>query len=99
MPFFQKRFLQLFLLIKIGNSKSIVFPSPWTATLTCWAGLCLFDVKKADQMLSVAGKASSKITELKKFSLLTEMTDPTSRQRERPTSIKEYMSTEINIRS
>jgi hypothetical protein len=27
-------------------------PSPWTATLTWWEGLCLFDVKKADQRQS-----------------------------------------------
>jgi hypothetical protein len=33
--------------------------------------------------------ASSKITELKQFSLLIQMTDPTSRQRGRPTSIKQ----------
>jgi hypothetical protein len=26
--------------------------SPWTATLTWWEGLCLFDVKKADQRQS-----------------------------------------------
>jgi hypothetical protein len=28
------------------------FPSPWTATLTWWEGLCLFDVKKADKRQS-----------------------------------------------
>jgi hypothetical protein len=27
-------------------------PSPWTATLTWWEGLCLFDSKKADQRQS-----------------------------------------------
>jgi hypothetical protein len=26
--------------------------TPWTATLTWWEGLCLFDVKKADQRQS-----------------------------------------------
>jgi hypothetical protein len=37
----------------------------------------------------VTGKASSKITELKQFRWIIQMTDPTSRQRGRPTSIKE----------
>jgi hypothetical protein len=27
-------------------------PSPWTATLTWWESLCLFDLKKADQRQS-----------------------------------------------
>jgi hypothetical protein len=45
-------------------------PSPWTATLTWWEDLCLFDLKKADQRQSEIkqlAKASSKITELKQF--------------------------------
>jgi hypothetical protein len=41
------------------------------------------------QLVGRVGKASSKITELKQFSLLIEMTDPTSHQRGQPTSIKE----------
>jgi hypothetical protein len=71
------------------RKNSVFKPSPWTDTLTWWEGLCFFDVKKADQRQSVAGKARSKITELKQFSLLIQMTDPTSRQRGRPTSIKQ----------
>jgi hypothetical protein len=35
-----------------GLVQELVEPSPWTATLTWWEGLCLFDVKKADQRQS-----------------------------------------------
>jgi hypothetical protein len=66
----------------------IAEPSPWT----WWESLCLFDVNKADQrhfVIQQLAKASSKITELKQFRLVRQMTDPISRQRGRPTSIKQ----------
>jgi hypothetical protein len=39
-------------LIYLHHLHEIRPPSPWTATLTWWEGLCLFDLKKADQRQS-----------------------------------------------
>jgi hypothetical protein len=55
-----------------------VKPSPWTATLTWWEGLCFFDVKKADQR-------QSEIKDLAKASSI-EKTNPSSYRKGGPSS-------------